>query len=141
MAYNTAPEVIWYRDNLSGSYANLSGLERRLGRLAEAAAVSRHRLELWPDNPVELYRTACELALCVPTVGKGKTELTPEEQARGRLYADEALAVLRRAIAKGYRQVDQLKKDSRLDSLRRRADFQQLLRDVESGTRKPAREL
>jgi hypothetical protein len=47
-------------------------------------------------------------------------------------YADRAVALLRQAVAKGYKDVAHLKKDADLDGLRRRPDFQQLLADLEA---------
>ena len=47
-------------------------------------------------------------------------------------YAARAVDGLRQAIAKGYNDIDSMRKDKDLDSLRKRADFKQLLADLEA---------
>ena len=44
---------------------------------------------------------------------------------------EKAVADLRQAIAKGFRYVDWMKNDSRLDPLRTRPDFKKLMADLE----------
>jgi hypothetical protein len=46
------------------------------------------------------------------------------------IEADRAMEWLRRAVAMGYRNVDQLRIESALDPLRSRDDFQDLTRDL-----------
>jgi tetratricopeptide (TPR) repeat protein len=89
------------RQALSQSYYELGYVQRELGRPAETAATCRERLRLWPDNPDQVYDGACELARCMLAVGKGKKEQTAQEQEERRAYADEAMKVLRRAVALG----------------------------------------
>ena len=50
--------------------------------------------------------------------------------ARGDAYADKAIAVLRRAVAAGYKRVDSLRTDPDLAPLRSREDFQRILLDA-----------
>lgn len=51
-------------------------------------------------------------------------------------YASRAVVQLRQALARGYKDLAHLKKDSALDALRARADFQKLLKELESVTKK-----
>ena len=57
----------------------------------------------------------------------------PEAQARAavQFYADQAMAMLRAAVAKGYKDAAHMKKDKDLDALREREDFKQLLAELE----------
>ena len=48
-----------------------------------------------------------------------------------RSYADRALATLRQAVQNGYKDAAHMKKDTDLDPLRSRPDFQKLLADLE----------
>jgi hypothetical protein len=48
-------------------------------------------------------------------------------------YADRAVELLRKAVAKGFKDVAQLKSDPDLDPLRARPSFQKLLTDVSTG--------
>jgi hypothetical protein len=47
------------------------------------------------------------------------------------LYADEALKMLRNAVAKCYKNAAHMKQDKDLDALRERDDFKKLLAEVE----------
>jgi serine/threonine-protein kinase len=47
-------------------------------------------------------------------------------------YAARAVALLRQAVQKGYKNIAELKKDADLDCLRQRPDFQQLLAELEA---------
>src|SRR5262249_57720154 len=106
------------------------GCRRELGRAAESGAAPRERQRLWPTNVPQLYSVACEFALCVPLVGKGKADLSTAEQAERRQYAQQAMAALRQAVTAGYKDADQLTKDVNLASLQSREDFQKLLTEL-----------
>jgi len=47
------------------------------------------------------------------------------------LYSDAAMKLLRDAVSKGYRGVAHMKKDTDLDPLRQREDFQKLVTELE----------
>src|SRR5262249_39695608 len=85
----------------------------------------------------ELYNAACELALCIPLVGKGK-ELNAEQLAERRRYADQAMDMLRHALSAGADDLAHMNKDTDLDPLRGREDFKQLLREIEKAAKFPA---
>ncbi len=127
LAFDRAPHVLRYRQALSTHYATLAETARALGRPGDAAVALRERRALWPDEPRELVRVAGDLALTAAVVGKGKADLTPEENAERDGYAEEAVAVLRQAVAVGFRDGDRLQKDPNLAVLRGRGDFQELL--------------
>jgi tetratricopeptide (TPR) repeat protein/predicted Ser/Thr protein kinase len=119
------------RQWLSNHYQVLASVARDLGRPAPAAAASRERAKLWPRNADELYRTACEVALCIPLVGKGKADLTAAEQAQRRRYGEQALDLLRTAVRQGFHDMARLKKDRDLDALRSQEGFRTLLAELE----------
>jgi hypothetical protein len=48
------------------------------------------------------------------------------------LYGDEAMKLLRHAVAKGYKNAAQMKADRNLAPLREREDFQNLLAELEA---------
>jgi tetratricopeptide (TPR) repeat protein len=84
--------------------------------------------DLLADNakaPDQLYDAACGYALCVP--------LADEPETREK-YAARAVELLRQAIAKGYKDVAHMKKDTDLDALRPRDDFKKLVADLEAAT-------
>jgi hypothetical protein len=135
--FDKAPQVRQFRQFLNNHYRYLARVQRQLGRLAAAAAASVERAKLYPDNPQQVYAVACELALCLPLVGKGKAELTKEEQAERQKYADQVMAMLRQAVAAGFDDAGRLKTDKALAPLRTRDDFKQLLAEIEQRRKKP----
>jgi hypothetical protein len=125
-----APSATQCRQLLSRNDRALAEALRKLGRPAEAAAVALERQALWPDDPVELYDAACELALCVPLVEAGRAAPSAAGRAERRRYADQAMAALVQAVRSGFKDLALLKTDPDLDPLRPRPDFQLLVLDV-----------
>jgi tetratricopeptide (TPR) repeat protein len=106
---------------LGEQYHGLAGSLRALGRLAEAAEAAREQARLSPRDPVPLYNAACELSLCVPI------ESDPGRKAA---LADEAMRLLRAAVAAGWSDGAHTARDPDLDPLRDRDDFRRLLADL-----------
>jgi hypothetical protein len=79
-----------------------------------------------------LYNAACRLALCGPLAEKDDKLLDAKRKELAQSYGDRAMAMLRQAVKNGYKDVTHMKKDTDLDSLRQREDFQQLLRELEA---------
>jgi hypothetical protein len=80
---------------------------------------------------------ASDLALCAGLVGKG--ELTAQEQAERRRYADQSVEALRQAVAAGFRDVERLNKNQYFDALRARDDFKKLLAELAEKAKTPAK--
>jgi hypothetical protein len=74
-------------------------------------------------------------------VGKGKKTLSSEEEAQRRRYGDEVMEVLRAAIVKGLRDPLSIKTASEFVPLHPRADFQNLVAQLQktAGISKPAK--
>jgi serine/threonine-protein kinase len=113
VALTRSPRVENYRRLLAENYFALAVAQRALGRPAEALATARTGLKLAPGDPKWLYEAARDVARCGPEAG------------------DEAMALLRRAIAAGFRDASQLAADPVFRLLRPRADFQELQMDLE----------
>jgi tetratricopeptide (TPR) repeat protein len=121
-------------------YSNVAELARyrgtalqKLGRAGEAVAAYRESItlleKLAEPEPVNIFDMACCYALihgAAPEKGSGVT--TADAQAS----AEQAMAALRRATAAGYHDLDNMRKDIALDSLRKRPDFEKLLADLET---------
>jgi tetratricopeptide (TPR) repeat protein len=137
IAFGKEPAQTLYRERLDTHLQNLARLHRELGHPAQAVALSQERHGLWPDQPDKLFAVACDLASCVPVVGKGKSELTPREQTERDKYADQALAVLAEAVTCGFKDSKQLRAEPAFQGIRERDDFQKLLRDVEGSKGSP----
>jgi tetratricopeptide (TPR) repeat protein len=72
-----------------------------------------------------LYDAACVFALAANCRQEPGRVLSDEDCAR------RAMALLQQAVAKGYRDVEHMKKDEDLEALRKREDFKKLLADLE----------
>jgi serine/threonine protein kinase/tetratricopeptide (TPR) repeat protein len=77
-------------------------------------------------GPVELYDAACGYALCAPLADK------PETKEK---YAARAVALLRQAVARGYKDAAEMKGDTDLDALKKRDDFKKLVADLEAAAK------
>lgn len=102
------------------------------------AAGCQATAEMWEKlnrtDAASLFRAACFRAVCTAVL-REKMESGVEEQA------DQSIAWLQKAIAAGYKNVEQMKKDKDLDPLRDREDFKKLLAELEAkvaAEKKPA---
>jgi hypothetical protein len=84
------------------------------------------------DPPVDDYNAACALAKCIPIVEKDEKANKVERGKQMQFYGDQAMAMLRDAVAKGYKDAAHMKKDTDLDPLRSRDDFKKLVAELEA---------
>jgi serine/threonine-protein kinase len=129
-ALERAPRVSERQRTLGTYYARLASLERARGRAGEAAAVIAEFLRSSPDDAVALYNAACELALCVPVVGRGKAQLSEAERTERRHCVEHALRTLRQAVARGYKNVDHMEQDPDFEAVRSEPEFRRLLAEL-----------
>jgi serine/threonine-protein kinase len=134
-----ARQMLSDRQELSQSYFNLAYLLREVGRPAEAAAVTRARRQLWLTQGDELRRVAWELTQCIPLVNPAKAKDAAAADAERQGYADEAMAALHQAVQHGFTDGKELKEAADWAPLRSRADFQELVRDLEAKGKAPAK--
>ncbi len=133
-ALNEAPRVVQYRLNLSDNYFNRAKFERESGSPSEAVALAMERKKLWPGDAGELYKVARELALSAQAVGRGK-QLSAREQQQRETYIDEAVQVLKDAVAAGPIDLDAVRKEPQLEMLHGHPEFEKLLKTAEKETR------
>ncbi|HEX4591734.1 MAG TPA: hypothetical protein VH120_17485, partial [Gemmataceae bacterium] len=84
----------------------------------------------WGDPPGNAYHATCSLARCIPIVYKDATLDAGQRRAAVQSYGDGAMAMLRQAVAAGYRDIPRLLADADLAPLRNRADYADLLWDL-----------
>jgi serine/threonine protein kinase len=95
---------------------------------AEAAAdLARVAFEPVPDA----YKAACFLSRCTALADQDAKLSEARRKQLVQSYPDQAMAALRQAVAKGYKDAAQMKKDKDLDPLRGRPDFQKLLAELD----------
>ena len=63
--------------------------------------------------------------------------MQPKRQAEMQFYADQAMAMLRDAVAKGYKDAAHLKTDKDLDPIREREDFKKVVAELEAAKEAP----
>jgi eukaryotic-like serine/threonine-protein kinase len=110
------------------SMGTLAKIYHDLARYAEALKLQEETLalqtvKLGPDHPDTadtIYSIACIHALSVPK----STDRAKE--------TDRAMQFLQQAVAAGFKDVDQIKKEEDLTALRDRDDFKKLIADLES---------
>jgi tetratricopeptide (TPR) repeat protein len=96
------------------------------GRVEQAVAEAADLTKSPAANGRQLYSLACVYAL----VAGGHDEKNRE------VYIQNALQLLRRAVARGFKDAEQLKKSADLKLLRDRAEFRALLAEVEERVKK-----
>jgi tetratricopeptide (TPR) repeat protein len=125
-AQRLAPAREEVRQGLCASCHQLARVERAAGQPELAAEAALECRTLCPDKGEELVEVARDLALAIPLIGKGSA-LTAEEKSQRQRLADQAVAVLRQAVDKGFRGVAPLKSEKTLEALRDDAGFRQLV--------------
>ena len=123
----------------------MAACKHKRASLAEALRSFQHAVDLFESlhelDPQDSYNLACNIALCIPLIGVKKglqgtpQELSKGDQLRRQLYGDRAIEALRRAADGGFLNPQIFQDDTDLNSLRARADFQALMKEVEE---KPA---
>jgi serine/threonine protein kinase/predicted RNA polymerase sigma factor len=83
------------------------------------------------NTPADAYNAACLLSLCVPIVAKHDKLDDKQRKEAAQFYGDAAMKLLSEAVSKGYKDVANMKKDTDLDPLRQREDFQKLIAELE----------
>jgi len=127
------PAVTLFQTRLAMSHAFVGQVRqrelRRAGAAAEfrrAIAIVRHITDLQPDS-YNLYNLACYLSLLSGVAAQQGSGPTAGES---RDLGAEAVEALRRAVAAGLRDFAFMRRDTDLDPLRVRVDFQMLMMDL-----------
>jgi serine/threonine protein kinase len=121
------PDTLNCSDNLAVAYAGLGRYDDAIEHFKKTLQVRSAKLgPQHPDNLIATYNIACCYALAVPRA--------PDPAKR----ADLAMEWLKKAVAAGYHDAAQIKKDADADfkAVRDRDDFKKLLGDLESRQQK-----
>jgi tetratricopeptide (TPR) repeat protein len=101
----------------------------RVGRIAEAADAVREISARRNLKPGELRGAAGVMALCA--------NATVRDPPQSHAFADQAIELLRRAIARGYRNVEELNRELELSILRPRPGFDRLTAEIPTASAAP----
>jgi tetratricopeptide (TPR) repeat protein len=124
------PQNTDLRRNLRRQYSTLAESLIQLGEHREAAATALKLPPLFPDAWQECLSAGWFLARCLPLAQRDTRLSGSESEMLRQDYADRAVEWLRRAIQGGYNDVNFLRTSPDLEPVRRRADYQKLLRDL-----------
>ncbi len=123
------PKIPSYREALAESYLYRGLARRALGDPAGATADARQALDLFMGvtsfHKWVWYGAACCHAALADLAGSGPSS------GPAAADADEAMALLHQAVAKGFRNAALFRTDDALDPLRGREDFRRLLMDLD----------
>jgi tetratricopeptide (TPR) repeat protein len=87
------------------------------------------------NAPADAYDAACFLSRCIPLVAKHDKLNDKQRKEAAQFYGDAAMRLLRESVSKGYKDVMHMSKDSALDPLRQREEFQKLVAELEGKKR------
>jgi len=103
-----------------------------------AAGAAGQFLEADVEPARDAYTAAGLFAGCVRLAAQDEQLMADKRQELATTYGNRALSALRQAIDKGAKEVSQMAKDSSLDPLRSRQEFQKLLSEVGNKSKPPA---
>jgi serine/threonine protein kinase/tetratricopeptide (TPR) repeat protein len=107
-----------------------------LGDKAAAKHAAQKLRDLGSNPSADAYDGACCLASCIPVI-QNDDRATKEARAKQTaFYADEAMTMLRDAVAKGWKNAAQMKRDKHLEPLHDREDFKKLVAELEARNEK-----
>jgi eukaryotic-like serine/threonine-protein kinase len=121
-----------YRQYYQSALVERSHICAAQGDRSAALAAATKRRDLGWDSASDAYEAATTLAQCVSIVEKDDKLDAPKRQAEMQFYADQAVAMLRDAVAKGYKDTAHMKQNRDLNPLRDRAVFKKLAADLET---------
>jgi serine/threonine protein kinase len=131
IAYRKEPTRRNYPAFLRGHMDELAEIFLRDRDHASASKTAERLSNRFPKTWEAQYDAACIFSRCAP-LAKGDERLRDGKGPEiARSYADRAVSLLRAASPLGLSNADHMKKDPDLDPLRGRADFQNLVAEVE----------
>jgi tetratricopeptide (TPR) repeat protein len=117
----------FYRNHLSV----LTQVHAGLLEQEDAVRTAKTRRDLGWNAPADAYDAACFLSLSIPIVANHPKLDDKQRKEAERFYGDAAMKLLRDAVSKGFKNVPHMKKDTDLNPLRQREDFQKLVAQLE----------
>src|SRR5262249_31209748 len=130
-ALRANPRSPFYRQFYRNNRWRLTEALLALGEHVEAAETAGGFLRAAVDPPQDAFMAACLLAGCVRLAQTDERLSAERRRELAESYAERAVGLLRQAVAKGYKDLEALKKRPELEPLRSRGDFQALLADLE----------
>jgi tetratricopeptide (TPR) repeat protein len=131
-ALNANPRNPTHRQYYHNHLSALTSVHAGLLEQEDAVRTAEARRDLGWDAPADAYNAACLLSLCIPIVAKHAKLDEKQRHEAAQFYADAAMKLLRAAVSKGFEDAAHMKKDTDLDPLHPREDFQKLIAELEA---------
>jgi tetratricopeptide (TPR) repeat protein len=120
-----------YRLFLRNHYDLMARISLQMGNHKATAEAAVKLSSVRPNNFGDAYNASCVIARCLPLVRKDSQLSDQERRELTRTYTERAMALLRTAVQRGFRDAGHLKKDPDLDPVRQNTDFQKLVQEIE----------
>jgi tetratricopeptide (TPR) repeat protein/predicted Ser/Thr protein kinase len=134
-ARKARPAHAQYRQFLRNHYVVLAETLLRQREHGGAAKTAAELPRLLPDNPREYVLAASFLARCVPLATQDSALPAEQRPDLAEKYASEAVDLLRQAVLRGYRNLNEIKTEKGFDSVRGYAGFQNVVADLKEKAR------
>jgi serine/threonine-protein kinase len=134
-ALDANPRQPYFRGAFCENRQLLAKVLLELGEHAGAAEAAADLARVAYEPAGDAFKAAGFLSRCIPLAAKDTQLPEARRMELAKSYGDRALAALRQAVARGYKDADHLKKDKDLDPLRGRDDFQKLLAELEAAAK------
>ncbi len=131
-ALQTNPRHPLWRHFLRSHYLLLGETLVRLRVHSEAALAATELIKIVTPGGPDTVQTAGYFARCVPLALKDAQLPAEKRQALARSYGDQAIALLREALARGSAKAAELRDNPVFQALREHEDFQKLLAQSET---------
>jgi serine/threonine-protein kinase len=130
-ALKANPQHRTYRQFYHNHLAVLTTAHAVLLEQEDAVRTAESCRDLGWNAPADAYDAACFLSRCIPIVAQLVKLDDKQRKEAVQLYGDAAMKLLRQAVSKGYKDAVHMKKDTGLEPLRQREDFQKLIAELE----------
>jgi serine/threonine protein kinase/tetratricopeptide (TPR) repeat protein len=107
-----------------------------LGDQTGAKQAAQKLCDLGWNPPVDAYNAACCLSACIPIIQKNEQATQDARVKEAAFYGDEAMKMLKGAVARGWKYAAPMKMNPDLNAVRNRPDFKELLAGLEAGEKR-----
>ena len=130
-ALDSNPRRPLYRLIFCNIQRDLAATLLDVGEYAAAAETAGELSRIAFEPAGDAYQAACFFSRCVVLAETDNRLPQAQRQELAKTHGDRAVAALREAVAKGYADVANVRKEKDLDPLRPRPDFQKLIAELE----------
>lgn len=129
-SFKANPTNSSYRSQLQHRLVRLADIVLQQGDHARAAEVAGELARLFPDNATEHHQAVLLVARCAEVTQRDRKLTADLQKKLLQQYGDQAVGLMRQAVAKGFNDFLSLRIDPRLESLRRLPAFGKFLLEV-----------